>query len=153
MSSFNQATIIGNLGADPDIRRTNAGDPVGNLRIATAERWTDKQSGEKREKTEWHNVTLWGPLADIAERYLSKGSKVFIQGRLETRKWSDRDGNDRYTTEIVCRGFDAKLVMLDGAKGGSAGEPSQQREPQGGRPSEDFSSGTLDDDIPFVSWG
>ena len=146
MSSLNQVTLIGNLGADPDVRRLNSGDAVANLRIATAESWKDKQTGEKQERTEWHTVTLWGGLADVAERYLKKGSKVYVQGQLETRKWQDRDGNDRYSTEVVCRGYGGKLIML-GERSGGGGEPRQQQSRPAAREPEPAAA--LDDDIPF----
>ncbi|MFW5659920.1 MAG: single-stranded DNA-binding protein, partial [Oceanicaulis sp.] len=104
--SLNKVMLIGNLGADPEVRRLNSGDPVVNLRIATSESWRDKSTGERREKTEWHNVVIFNDnLAKVAENYLRKGSKVFIEGQLQTRKWQDRDGNDKYTTEIVLQRF------------------------------------------------
>lgn len=139
---FNQVTLIGNLGADPEVRRTNSGDPIANLRIATTERWKDK-SGERQERTEWHTVAVFGPMAEIAERYLSKGSKVHVSGQLRTRKWQDRDGNDRFTTEVVLQGPRAVLNMLDAKGEGQRGGGGESR------PDEDFSSDTLDDDIPF----
>jgi single-strand DNA-binding protein len=151
--SLNKVLIIGNLGADPEVRRMNSGGPVVNLRVACSESWRDKSTGERREKTEWVSVVIFNDnLAKVAENYLKKGSKVYLEGSLQTRKWQDKDGNDKFTTEVVLQKFRGELVMLDGAKGGSAGEPSQQREPQGGRPSEDFTSDDLDDTIPFVSW-
>lgn len=112
--SLNNCQFIGNLGADPEVR--SVGDSkVANLRIAVNERWKDKNTGEKREKTEWIPVTIWGPVAGIAEQYLRKGSKVFISGKFQTRKWQDKDGNDRYTTEVVVQGFGGQMVMLDSA--------------------------------------
>ena len=150
MSSVNKVILVGNLGANPDIRQLNNGDPVANLRIATSESWKDKQTGERKEKSEWHNVVMFGAIAGVAESYLRKGSKVYIEGQLQTRKWQDRDGNDRYSTEVVVQGFRGALVMLDG-KGGSPGEPSQQQEPQGGRSEPDFGD-DLDDAIPFLRW-
>lgn len=110
---LNQVELIGNLGRDPEVRQTNSGNPVANLSIATTEKWTDKNTGQKQERTEWHRVTLWGPLATIAGQYLRKGSKCYIRGQLQTRKWQDQQGQDRYTTEVVCQGFDGKMVMLD----------------------------------------
>lgn len=112
MSSLNKVCLIGNLGEDPEIRNTQSGDPVANMSIATSDKWRDKHTGERRERTEWHRVIMFGPLADIADRYLRKGSKVYVEGQLQTRKWQDRDGNDRYTTEVVANGFGGKLVML-----------------------------------------
>jgi len=167
--SLNKVMLIGNLGADPEVRRLNSGDPVVNLRIATSENWRDKSTGERREKTEWHNVVIFNEnLAKVAENYLRKGSKIFIEGQLQTRKWQDRDGNDKYTTEIVLQRYRGELTMLDGKndggggggrsydddRGGSYGGGSQGGGSGGGgrsneRPREDFSSDTLDDDIPF----
>jgi single-strand DNA-binding protein len=161
--SLNKVMLIGNLGADPDVRRLNSGDPVVNLRIATSENWRDKSTGERREKTEWHNVVIFNEnLAKVAENYLRKGSKIFIEGQLQTRKWQDRDGNDRYTTEIVLQRYRGELTMLDGKndggggrssydddRGGSYGGGSSGGGRGGDRPREDFSSDTLDDDIPF----
>ena len=120
--SVNKVIIVGNLGADPEVKSFQNGGKICNLRIATSEDWKDRQTGEKKEKTEWHSVTLATEgLVGVAERYLKKGSKVYIEGQLQTRKWQDASGNDRYTTEIRVGGFDGKLVMLDGAKGGSGG--------------------------------
>lgn len=180
-ASVNQVTILGALGRDPETKSFQNGGKVCNLRIATSESWKDKQSGERKEKTEWHSVAIFGPLADIAERYLRKGSKVFVQGKLQTRKWQDNQGADRYTTEIVLQGFDAKLQMIDGPKsndsggsGGSSGgggggdwggEDSRGRSSgrsggggggfNGGAQNGGFSGGgfgdDLDDDVPFGS--
>lgn len=152
--SINKAIILGRLGQDPEIKAMPNGDKLAKFTLATSETWKDRQTGERREKTEWHNVVIFNDnLVKVAENYLKKGALVYLEGSLQTRKWQDQSGADRYMTEIVLAKFRGEIQMLDGAKGGSAGEPSQQREPQGGRPSEDFSSGTLDDDIPFVSWG
>ena len=158
--SVNKVILVGNLGADPEIRRLNSGDPVVNLRIATSEQWRDKSSGERREKTEWHNVVIFNEnLAKVAENYLRKGSKIYIEGQLQTRKWQDRDGNDKYTTEVVLQRYRGELQMLDtkgeggGGYGGGGGRMDDrsgggsQRQMDG--PKEDFSSDTLDDDIPF----
>ena len=112
--SVNKVILVGNLGADPEIRRLNSGDPVVNLRIATSESWRDKNSGERKEKTEWHSVVIFNDnLAKVAEQYLKKGAKVYIEGQLQTRKWQDQTGNDRYTTEIVLQKFRGELQMLD----------------------------------------
>ncbi len=120
--SVNKVIIVGNLGADPEIKSFSNGGKIANLRIATSERWNDRQSGEKREKTEWHSVTLNGDgLVGVAERYLKKGSKVYIEGKLQTRKWQDQNGQDRYTTEVVVSGFSGSMVMLDGPSGGGQG--------------------------------
>jgi len=119
--SVNKVILVGNLGADPEIRRTQDGRPVANLRVATSESWKDKTTGERREKTEWHRVVIFNEnLCRIAEQYLKKGSKVFIEGQLQTRKWQDQSGQDRYSTEVVLQGFRGELTLLDRA-GGAAG--------------------------------
>jgi single-strand DNA-binding protein len=121
--SVNKVIIVGNLGRDPETRNFPNGGKVCNLRIATSETWKDKATGEKKERTEWHSVAIFSePIARIAEQYLRKGSKVYIEGKLTTRKWQDQSGNDRYSTEIVLQDFDAKLLMLDGK---SEGGPHQ----------------------------
>jgi len=145
---INKVILIGNLGADPEVRYTPANTAVCNLRIATSEQWRDKQTGEQQEKTEWHNVVLFARLGEIAGEYLRKGSKVYIEGRLQTRKWQGQDGQDRYTTEIVAN----EMQMLD-SRGGSApmDAPSQSRSPQR-QPSQGQSAppdDDLADDIPF----
>lgn len=120
--SVNKVILVGNLGRDPESRSFQNGGKVVNLRIATSESWKDRNSGERKEKTEWHSVAIFSEgLANVAERYLRKGSKVYLEGQLQTRKWQDQSGNDRYSTEIVLQGFDAKLVMLDGPQGGGGG--------------------------------
>ncbi|MGB3808063.1 MAG: single-stranded DNA-binding protein [Erythrobacter sp.] len=119
--SLNKVMLIGNLGQDPEIRSFQNGGRVANLRIATSEQWKDK-SGERQERTEWHTVAIFSDgLINVVENYLKKGSKVFIEGKLQTRKWQDQNGNDRYSTEVVLRGFDGTLTMLDGASGGGGG--------------------------------
>jgi single-strand DNA-binding protein len=120
---LNQCQFIGNLGADPEIRSMNNGDKVANMRIACTEKWKDKNSGERREKTEWVSIAVFGPLVNVVENYLKKGSKVFVSGKFSTRKWQDQSGNDRYSTEIVLQGFGGTLVMLDskGSSGGGSG--------------------------------
>ena len=118
--SVNKVILVGNLGADPQSKAFQNGGKVVNLRIATSESWKDKMSGERKEKTEWHSVSIFNEgLANVAERYLRKGSKVYIEGALQTRKWQDQSGNDRYSTEIVLQGFNSVLTMLDGAPGSS----------------------------------
>ena len=113
--SINRVFLIGNLGADPEIRRTQDGRPIANLRIATSESWRDKSTGERKEKTEWHTVVIFSePICKVAEQYLRKGSKVYIEGGLQTRKWTDKDGKDRYSTEVVIQAFGGALTMLDG---------------------------------------
>jgi single-strand DNA-binding protein len=171
--SVNKVILIGNLGADPDIKRTQDGRPIANLSIATSESWRDKNSGERREKTEWHRVVIFNEgLCKIAESYLKKGSKVYIEGALQTRKWTDQSGQDKYSTEVVLQGFNGNLTMLDGRNegggGGSGGGGGRGGDYGGGG---DFGGGSssggdrggfgggsssgggssrdLDDDIPF----
>lgn len=158
--SVNKAILVGNLGKDPEIRSTQAGNKCANLRIATSESWRDKQTGERQERTEWHNVVIWGPLADVAEKYLRKGSKVYVSGQIRTRKWQDQSGADRYSTEIVLQGFQAELVMLSGKEegggsGGSSGRSSggndyadRSRGEGGGQAAPTYAD-DLDDEIPF----
>jgi single-strand DNA-binding protein len=120
--SVNKVILIGNLGADPEIRRTQDGRPIANLRIATSETWRDKASGERKEKTEWHRVVIFNEgLCRVAEQYLKKGAKVYIEGQLQTRKWQDQSGQDKYSTEVVLQGFNSVLTMLDGRTGGGGG--------------------------------
>jgi single-strand DNA-binding protein len=124
--SVNKVIIVGNLGKDPEIRRTQDGRPIANLSVATSESWKDKNSGERKEKTEWHRVVIFNEgLCRIAEQYLKKGSKVYLEGALQTRKWTDKDGVDKYSTEVVLQGFNSSLTMLDGRSGGGGGEMSQ----------------------------
>lgn len=173
--SVNKVILIGNVGADPEIRRTQDGRPIANLRIATSESWRDRNSGERREKTEWHNVVVFNEgLCKVVEQYVKKGAKLYIEGALQTRKWQDQSGQDRYTTEVVLQGFNSTLTMLDGrgegggasrggdfgggydevgggqsASGGYRGGSSSQGA-RGGQsaPAGNFSR-DLDDDIPF----
>ena len=120
--SLNKVMLIGNLGADPEIKSFQNGGRIANLRIATSESWKDRQTGEKKERTEWHSVVIQSDgLVGVVERFLRKGSKVYIEGQLQTRKWQDQSGNDRYSTEVVLRGLNGTLTMLDGAQGGSGG--------------------------------
>ncbi|MBC7132819.1 MAG: single-stranded DNA-binding protein [Roseovarius sp.] len=157
--SVNKVIIVGNLGRDPEVRTFQNGGKVCNLRIATSETWKDRNTGERREKTEWHSVAIFSePLARIAEQYLRKGSKVYIEGQLETRKWQDQSGQDRYTTEIVLRPYRGELTLLDSRGGGGQGPDYGGGQDQGygggdygggapasaGRPSRD-----IDDEIPF----
>ncbi len=134
--SVNKVILVGNLGADPEIRRTQDGRPIANLRIATSETWRDRSSGERRERTEWHRVVIFNEgLCKVAENFLRKGSKVYIEGQLQTRKWQDQSGQDRYSTEIVLQGFNSNLTMLDGRNegGGQGGAlPDYGNDPQGG---------------------
>ena len=124
--SVNKVILIGNLGKDPEIRRTQDGRPIANLRIATSESWRDKNSGERREKTEWHSVVIFNEaLCKVVEQYVKKGSKVYIEGALQTRKWQDQQGQERYSTEVVLQGFNAVLTMLDGRQGGGMSDSAQ----------------------------
>jgi single-strand DNA-binding protein len=146
---INKVILIGNLGADPETRHTAGGNAVTNLNLATSESWRDRQTGEMKENTEWHRVVMFSKLAEIAGEYLRKGSKVYIEGRLQTRKWQDRDGNDRYTTEIVAN----EMQMLDG-RGGGGSEPLEDRgggygSQSSSAPSGQAGGGGLEDDIPF----
>lgn len=147
--SLNKVQLIGNLGKDPEVRSFNNGGKVANFSIATSEEWRDKQSGEKRSKTEWHNIAVFGTgLVGVVERYLKKGSKVYVEGKLQTRKWKDRDGKDRFSTEVVIQGFGSQLIMLGGNNNGGYGGGTS-----GGRSTNDGGSGQsdfdLDDEIPF----
>jgi single-strand DNA-binding protein len=150
--AVNKVILVGNLGKDPEVRRTQDGKPVCNLSLATSETWRDKNTGERRERTEWHRIVIWSEgLCKVAEQYLKKGSKVYLEGQLQTRKWTDKDGVEKYSTEIVLQGFHAALVMLDGPKNGRAADedagedyaPPSPRMPAmaGGR--------DMDDEIPF----
>lgn len=131
--SVNKVILIGNLGADPEIKSFQNGGKIANIRIATSEQWKDRMTGERKERTEWHNVVINGDgLVGVVERYLKKGSKVYIEGSLRTRKWQDRDGNDKYTTEIVIAGMGGTLTMLDGAPGGGGGSRGGDSWSQGG---------------------
>lgn len=158
--SVNKVILVGNLGADPEIRTFQNGGKVCNLRIATSERWRDKNSGENREKTEWHTVAIFQEgLVRVAEQYLRKGATVYIEGKLQTRKWQDQSGADRYSTEVVLQGFDGKLVMLGGRGDGGGGGGSSYGGGQGGGYGGGGSSsgggydsgpaGNMDDEIPF----
>jgi single-strand DNA-binding protein len=160
--SVNKVILVGNLGADPEVRRTQDGRPIVNLRVATSENWRDKNTGERREKTEWHRVVIFSEgLCRVAEQYLKKGSKIYLEGALQTRKWTDQQGVERYSTEVVLQGFNATLTMLDRAGGGgeagvdnggsdfgsSGPTASRERKPAmagaGGRRED------MDDEIPF----
>jgi single-strand DNA-binding protein len=156
--SVNKVILVGNLGKDPEIRRTQDGRPIANLSVATSESWRDKTSGERKEKTEWHRVVIFNEgLCKIAEQYLKKGSKVYLEGSLQTRKWQDKDGVEKYSTEVVLQGFNSQLTMLDKAGGGDTSfdaggsdfgspGPTKERKPAmagAGRRDE------LDDEIPF----
>lgn len=153
--SLNKVMLIGNLGADPEVRNTNDGRPIVNLRVATTESWRDRNSGERRERTEWHRVVIFSEgLCKVAEQYLKKGSKVFLEGQLQTRKWEDQNGQERYSTEVVLQNFNSSMVMLDGRGegGGDSGGFSGNRQQPSQRPraaAPAFDAGDTDDDIPF----
>lgn len=167
--SLNKVILIGNLGADPEVRRLNSGDQVANLRIATSESWRDRNTNERKERTEWHNIVIFNEnLIKVVEQYLKKGSKIYIEGQLQTRKWQDQNGHDRYTTEVVLQKYRGELQMLDG-RGGAGGEQMQaanqasygssgfvdsgsnQRNAfgQNNNQQEESFSHKLDDDVPF----
>ena len=144
----NKVIVVGNLGSDPDTRYVPSGSAVTNLSIATSESWKDKQTGEQKERTEWHKVAMFGRLAEIAAEYLRKGSQVYIEGKLRTRKWQDKDGKDRWTTEIIAD----EMQMLGGRSGGGApamNESSRSNDSAGSNSPPPASSGEFDDDIPF----
>ncbi|MEC8768320.1 MAG: single-stranded DNA-binding protein [Pseudomonadota bacterium] len=152
--SINKVILVGNLGADPEIRQTKDGRPIANLSVATGESWKDKNTGERREKTEWHRVVIFNEgLAKIAEQYLRKGSKVYLEGQLQTRKWQDQNGQDKFTTEVVLQGYNGNLTMLDSRQGGGdfAGSSTGSIGSGGGGDSLPPSSpgGDMDGDIPF----
>ena len=161
--SVNKVILVGNLGADPEVRRMQDGRPVVNLRVATSESWRDKATGERKEKTEWHRVVIFSEgLAKIAEQYLKKGAKVYIEGQLQTRKYTDQSGAEKYTTEVVLQGFNSALTMLDGRSGGAGGGGGFGDEPGGDFGAASPSSAPprrvaaagarnsdMDDDIPF----
>ena len=173
--SINKVILVGNLGRDPEIRSTNDGMRIANLRLATSESWRDRNSGERRERTEWHSVVIFNErLVEIAEKYLRKGSKIYVEGALQTRKWTDNQGQERYSTEVVLQRFRGELTMLDGARGGgameggadyddsyAAGDPSRYSGAAGAGSGGGFGgsgggsrvrtpvSADLDDEIPF----
>ena len=161
--SVNKVILVGNLGADPETRTFQNGGKVCNLRVATSETWKDRNTGERRERTEWHSVAIFQEgLVRVCEQYLRKGSKVYLEGKLQTRKWQDQSGQDRYSTEVVLQGFDGTLVMLDGRDGGGGsqggnyggggsdyGSGYDSGPSQGGQPSSPGPSRDYDDEIPF----
>jgi len=161
--SVNKVILIGNLGKDPEIRRTQDGRPIANFSVATSETWRDKNTGERKEKTEWHRVVVFNEgLCKIIEQYLKKGSKVYLEGALQTRKWQDKDGNEKYTTEVVLQGFNSQLTMLDtrgGGGGASAGgdedfgssgpSASRERRPAMAGAGAGGKRDDMDDEIPF----
>jgi single-strand DNA-binding protein len=143
--SVNKVILVGNLGKDPEIRSTQTGQRIASFSVATSESWKDKQTGERKTKTEWHNVVVLNDgIAGVCEQYLRKGSKVYLEGQLQTRKWQDQSGNDRYTTEVALKGFNASMVMLDGAKRDQGETRSSQQTATSSEQPVD-----LDDEIPF----
>ena len=159
--SVNKVILVGNLGKDPEVRRMTSGEPVVNLSVATSESWRDKASGERKEKTEWHRVVIFNKnLADVAEKYLRKGSKVYVEGQLQTRKWTDKDGQEKYSTEVVLQNFRGELTMLDGRSGGGSfadegggdfgvSGPSSAPPRRAVAAATGGRNGDMDDDIPF----
>ena len=161
--SVNKVILVGNLGKDPEIRRTQDGRPIANLSVATSESWRDKATGERKEKTEWHRVVIFSePLCKIVEQYLKKGAKVYIEGALQTRKWTDQAGVEKYSTEVVLQGFNSTLTMLDGRSGGGGGNFASDDSsggdfgssgPSSAAPRRAVAAGArnsdMDDDIPF----
>jgi single-strand DNA-binding protein len=144
--AVNKVILVGNLGKDPEIRRTQDGRAIANLSIATSESWKDKSTGERKEKTEWHRVVCFSePINKVIEQYLKKGSKVYLEGALQTRKWTDKDGNEKYSTEVVIQNFGGQLTMLDSAKDGERTIPKASEAAVGGGRGAD-----MDDSIPFA---
>ena len=145
--SVNKVILVGNLGKDPEVRRMTSGEPVVSFSVATSETWRDKSSGERKEKTEWHRVVIFNKnLADVAEKYLRKGSKVYVEGQLQTRKWTDKDGQEKYSTEVVLQNFRGELTMLDGRGGEGGGGGSRSG---AGEAPASFQRDEMDDEIPF----
>jgi len=157
MAGLNKACILGNVGREPEIKSTNSGDKLATFSIATSESWRDKSSGERKEKTEWHNITVWGNgLVGIVEKYVKKGDKLYIEGKIETRKWQDQSGNDKYSTGIVLKGFNAVLQLLSDRRNGNGGgrdrdqgDAYEQPRSGGGGGGGNRSRDDLDDEIPF----
>lgn len=147
--SVNKVILIGNVGRDPEVKATAGGNRFANLSVATSESWKDKATGEKRERTEWHRVVIWNEgLVGVVERYVKKGSKIYLEGQLETRKWTDQNGQERYSTEVVLRPFRGEIVLLDGRAGDGGGE--RPATGGGGAPAGQSAAGMLpDDEIPF----
>ena len=151
MAGINKVILVGNLGAKPEVKYASNGNAISNLSVATSESWTDKSTGQKQERTEWHRVSLFGKLAEIAGQYLDKGSKVYVEGKLQTRKWQDQNGQDRYTTEVVVSGFNGTLQMLDRRDDSSSSAPSEDKtEKSQSEPTiTPVSKDEFEDDIPF----
>jgi len=153
MAGINKVILVGNLGAKPEVKYASNGNAISNLSVATSESWTDKSTGQKQERTEWHRVSLFGKLAEIAGQYLDKGSKVYVEGKLQTRKWQDQNGQDRYTTEVVVSGFNGTLQMLDRRDDSSSSTPAPSKDVTEKNQTEPsitpVSKDEFEDDIPF----
>ena len=156
MAGINKVILVGNLGAKPEIKYASNGNAISNLSVATSESWTDKSTGQKQDRTEWHRVSLFGKVAEIAGQYLDKGSKVYVEGKLQTRKWQDQNGQDRYTTEVVVSGFNGTLQMLDRRDDMNSNAASQSSQPQSQATPEPVPAAItpvapdeFEDDIPF----
>lgn len=148
MADLNRVSLMGRLGADPEVRTTQSGEKYANMRIATGEKWKDKATGEEKERTEWHHVVVWGPLAGVAERFLRKGSRCLVEGASRTRKWQDQEGKDRYSTEVVLSGFNARLDVIDWPEGSGGGVAKGQDKAYGDLPGARGPS-DMDGEIPF----
>ena len=156
MAGINKVILVGNLGAKPEIKYASNGNAISNLSVATSESWTDKSTGQKQDRTEWHRVSLFGKVAEIAGQYLDKGSKVYVEGKLQTRKWQDQNGQDRYTTEVVVSGFSGTLQMLDRRDDMNSNSATQNSQPQSQAAPESAPAAItpvapdeFEDDIPF----
>jgi single-strand DNA-binding protein len=153
MAGINKVILVGNLGAKPEVKYASNGNAISNLSVATSESWTDKSTGQKQEKTEWHRVSLFGKIAEIAGQYLDKGSKVYVEGKLQTRKWQDQSGQDRYTTEVVVSGFNGTLQMLDRRDSANSEAPTQSiptpESSQSAPTITPVAKDEFEDDIPF----
>ena len=153
MAGINKVILVGNLGAKPEVKYASNGNAISNLSVATSESWTDKSTGQKQEKTEWHRVSLFGKIAEIAGQYLDKGSKVYVEGKLQTRKWQDQSGQDRYTTEVIVSGFNGTLQMLDRRDSLNSEAPTQSTRPpessQSAPKITPVAQDEFEDDIPF----
>ncbi len=153
MAGINKVILVGNLGAKPEVKYASNGNAISNLSVATSESWTDKSTGQKQEKTEWHRVSLFGKIAEIAGQYLDRGSKVYVEGKLQTRKWQDQSGQDRYTTEVIVSGFNGTLQMLDRRDSVNSEAPTQSTRPpessQSAPKITPVAQDEFEDDIPF----
>ena len=153
MAGINKVILVGNLGAKPEVKYASNGNAISNLSVATSESWTDKSTGQKQEKTEWHRVSLFGKIAEIAGQYLDKGSKVYVEGKLQTRKWQDQSGQDRYTTEVIVSGFNGTLQMLDRRDSVNSEAPTESTRPpessQSAPKITPVAQDEFEDDIPF----